>query len=179
MPRKPAPCGTNAAYMRHVKKQEPIDAACKAAHAEYTRERRRQYAVEHGAPPAKVASESRKVRKEAAKQFEEPVRSFRPEKPDEVHAPPRANRENIFQFSRDSHIAVLQDTLEGLQEAYVRVLETMPDKVSPLVREIRAITAELNELTEPEDNAVEEVDPLAKFLESGSNVIGFPTTSNM
>lgn len=179
MPRKPAPCGTHAAYMRHVKKKEPIDAACRAAHTEYTRERRRQYAVEHGAPPAKVAAESRKVRQAAAKKFGEPVRNPRPEKPDEIHAPPRANREKIPQFSRDSHIAVLQETLEGLREAYARVLETMPDKVSPLVREIRTITAELNELTEPEDHTVEEVDPLDKFLESGSNVIGFPATSNM
>lgn len=179
MPRKPAPCGTHAAYMRHVKKKEPIDAACRDAHAEYTRERRRQYAVEHGAPPAKVAAESRKVRQASAKKFGEPMGDSRLEKPDEVHAPPRAKREKISQFSRDLHIAVLQETLEGLREAYARVLETMPEKVSPLVREIRTLTAELNELTEPEDHAVEEVDPLEQFLESGSNIIGFPATSNM
>ena len=31
--RRPAPCGTNSAYRRHIKKGEPIDQACRAAHA--------------------------------------------------------------------------------------------------------------------------------------------------
>lgn len=32
------PCGTNAAYKRHQRRGEPIDAACRAAWAAYQRE---------------------------------------------------------------------------------------------------------------------------------------------
>ncbi|MGW1267581.1 WhiB family transcriptional regulator [Streptomyces sp. NPDC002491] len=36
-----SPCGTEGAYQRHVRKKEPIDTACKAAHAMAHREYRR------------------------------------------------------------------------------------------------------------------------------------------
>jgi len=39
--RKPSPCGTRAAYQRHQRKGEPIDQACKDAHALGNREYRR------------------------------------------------------------------------------------------------------------------------------------------
>ncbi len=31
MPRPPAPCGTESAYKRHMRKKEPVDDACRAA----------------------------------------------------------------------------------------------------------------------------------------------------
>ena len=34
------PCGTNAAYRRHLRRHEPMDDACKAAHAEAKRAER-------------------------------------------------------------------------------------------------------------------------------------------
>ncbi|MFD3614463.1 WhiB family transcriptional regulator [Streptomyces sp. NPDC058676] len=39
--RKPSPCGTRAAYQRHIRKGEPVDQACKDAHALGNREYRR------------------------------------------------------------------------------------------------------------------------------------------
>lgn len=39
------PCGTPAAYKRHVRKGEPTDAACKAA---WAAEQRRMYAKRKG-----------------------------------------------------------------------------------------------------------------------------------
>jgi hypothetical protein len=38
MPRKLMPCGTNAAYVRHVRRNEPTCQPCRDAHAEYGRE---------------------------------------------------------------------------------------------------------------------------------------------
>lgn len=35
-----APCGTNSAYHRHVRKREPIDAACRRAHTDAANELR-------------------------------------------------------------------------------------------------------------------------------------------
>lgn len=43
-PRELAPCGTLAARLRHVRKGEPIDEACRAAHAERMRSWRRNQA---------------------------------------------------------------------------------------------------------------------------------------
>lgn len=37
-PKATAPCGTVAAYKRHQRNDEPVDAACAAAWAEYQRE---------------------------------------------------------------------------------------------------------------------------------------------
>lgn len=39
--RKPSPCGTSAAYQRHIRQDEPVDQACKDAHAHSRREYRR------------------------------------------------------------------------------------------------------------------------------------------
>ena len=39
MPRPPAPCGTESAYKRHMRKKEPVDAACRAAMQEAARGR--------------------------------------------------------------------------------------------------------------------------------------------
>lgn len=39
--RKPALCGTRAAYQRHIRKGEPVDQACRDAHALGNREYRR------------------------------------------------------------------------------------------------------------------------------------------
>lgn len=39
-PVKLAPCGTLSAHTRHARKKEPIDEACRQAHAEYMRQRR-------------------------------------------------------------------------------------------------------------------------------------------
>ncbi len=41
-PGRPAtqPCGTHAAYARHVRKGEPIDDACRTAEREYRRAKR-------------------------------------------------------------------------------------------------------------------------------------------
>ena len=36
-PKPPAPCGTTAAYDRHIRDREPIDDACREAHTEYRR----------------------------------------------------------------------------------------------------------------------------------------------
>jgi hypothetical protein len=41
MPRAKAPCGTEAAYRRHLRNDEPIDAACRDAHAQTRRATRR------------------------------------------------------------------------------------------------------------------------------------------
>lgn len=35
MPRQLQPCGTNAAYARHIKAHEDVDSACRAAHNAY------------------------------------------------------------------------------------------------------------------------------------------------
>lgn len=39
-PKPPAPCGTTAAYDRHIRDDEPIDDACRAAQTEYRRKLR-------------------------------------------------------------------------------------------------------------------------------------------
>lgn len=41
MSRTPAPCGTNAAYARHIVRREPVDQACRDAHNAYGRDRNR------------------------------------------------------------------------------------------------------------------------------------------
>lgn len=38
MARELEPCGTNAAYIRHVRRKEPTCQACRDAHAAYNRE---------------------------------------------------------------------------------------------------------------------------------------------
>lgn len=40
-----APCGTVSAYKRHLRRHEPTDAACRAAWAEYQRNRARKDAL--------------------------------------------------------------------------------------------------------------------------------------
>lgn len=39
MPRRPAPCGTYPAYRRHLRKQEPVDPACRRAQQKHDAER--------------------------------------------------------------------------------------------------------------------------------------------
>lgn len=41
-PEKHAPCGSESAYQRHLRKQEPIDESCEQGHAEYNRMRTAQ-----------------------------------------------------------------------------------------------------------------------------------------
>lgn len=41
-PRTPKPCGTRAAAMRHLRRGEPLDAACDAARKAWERERSRR-----------------------------------------------------------------------------------------------------------------------------------------
>ena len=43
IPNQPAPCGTEAAYARHVRNGEPIDEACLAATRQAQAERAKQY----------------------------------------------------------------------------------------------------------------------------------------
>ncbi|WP_417510588.1 hypothetical protein [Microbacterium sp.] len=50
MGRPKAPCGTESAYRRHLRNGEPIDAACRDAHAAGRRNARRSPAA--SAPPA-------------------------------------------------------------------------------------------------------------------------------
>ncbi|MET8841480.1 WhiB family transcriptional regulator [Streptomyces rubiginosohelvolus] len=38
--RKPSPCGTRSAYNRHLRKDEPVDEACRRANAEYVEQLR-------------------------------------------------------------------------------------------------------------------------------------------
>ncbi|MBO3663723.1 hypothetical protein [Microbacterium stercoris] len=45
MGRPKAPCGTDAAYRRHLRNGEPVDDACRQAHTEAQRERRRSPAA--------------------------------------------------------------------------------------------------------------------------------------
>lgn len=53
MPRPPAPCGTESAYKRHMRKKEPVDAACRAAMQRAARERAGR--DDDGADPRPVA----------------------------------------------------------------------------------------------------------------------------
>ncbi|WP_262402286.1 hypothetical protein, partial [Actinomadura sp. CNU-125] len=52
-----APCGTAAAYLRHIKRHEPTDTACKAAWAARKREKNAPHRT--GLDPAKVSAENR------------------------------------------------------------------------------------------------------------------------
>ena len=45
MPRAKAPCGTEAAYRRHLRNAEPMDAACRDAHAQARRAARSSLAA--------------------------------------------------------------------------------------------------------------------------------------
>ena len=45
MPRPPAPCGTNSAYLRHRRRGEPVDEACLEAHRRTITELRRRRGV--------------------------------------------------------------------------------------------------------------------------------------
>lgn len=56
MPRR-APCGTPAAYLRHIKRREPTDADCKAAWAAHRKTERAPH--RNGLDPVKVSAERR------------------------------------------------------------------------------------------------------------------------
>jgi hypothetical protein len=64
MPRELKPCGTPAAYARHIQRGEPPCDQCKAAHAD----QRRAYAAEHREVVAEQSRQSyrRRVRGERA-----------------------------------------------------------------------------------------------------------------
>ncbi|WP_262402938.1 hypothetical protein, partial [Actinomadura sp. CNU-125] len=52
-----APCGTVAAYLRHIKRHEPTDAECRAAWAAHRKAERAPHRT--GLDPAKVSAENR------------------------------------------------------------------------------------------------------------------------
>lgn len=157
MGRSKAECGTESAYRRHNRAKEPVDEACRLAHNEYCRERRKKYLSERSSVSDKPvggvtapAREARATRTEAAKAEKAP------------------------DYDKNWHVNVLRETLAGLTDAYSRVLESAPDKASPLTKEIRALTAEIERLTAPvEDKPADRGgSALDKFLPG--NVARFP-----
>ena len=157
MGRKLAECGTESAYQRHKRYKEPVDEACRLAHNKYIRDRRHAYMAERSAVSDKPvggvtapATEARATRVDAGKAEKAP------------------------DYDKNWHVNVLRETLAGLTEAYSRVLESAPDKASPLTKEIRALTAEIERLTAPVDEkpAQKEGSALDKFLPG--NVARFP-----
>lgn len=65
MARQKAPCGTDAAYRRHLRNKEPVDPACQKAHAEAGRGKRPTTSQDQSARsvantpnPSELASES-------------------------------------------------------------------------------------------------------------------------
>ncbi|MEX3609758.1 hypothetical protein VVR12_01760 [Rothia sp. LK2588] len=78
------------------------------------------------------------------------------------------------EYTKDEHIRIIRSTLDQLTQALSDVLIATPDKVGPISREIRAMTAELERLTTEEETEVKEESALDHFFTN--NVVGFPGT---
>jgi hypothetical protein len=80
----PAPCGTHAAYTRHLRRKEPVDEACRAARTEYQRNRRQQNPEKYALDRAYTNAQSRAAWRLAARYRDE----FRVLVAEELELPP-------------------------------------------------------------------------------------------
>jgi hypothetical protein len=154
MPRSPAPCGTYSAYKRHLRKGEPVDAACRAASVERSREQTRK---RHGDEPS-VTFPTFVAEEPAWDDFDEERRNGDIE-PTSV---PSGDR-----------VANLRWSLGLIVSAMDRVVIDDPSKLAPLSKRHSELLAEIAALDG--SGAVE--DPFDAFLSSG-NVIGITTASS-
>jgi len=118
MPRPKAPCGTYSAYKRHLRAQEPVDDACRAAQKEHDGSR--------------STSADARVRKQADK----PVAT--------VFVPPPAVP--LTAEGHVSRLEVLKETLEASRVLVKRLQESDPARAYLQMREQREILREISEL---------------------------------
>ena len=121
MPRKPSPCGTEAAYKRHLRHKEAPCDACRKAHRDLQREKRKPVVIR----PAPVAVEPGETRLEA-----------------------------------------LERQRELLSQAMKVAAEVDPKVLAPISRELRAVWAEIAELSEDSasDRGADPIEQLAVGL---------------
>jgi hypothetical protein len=146
--------GTDAAYQREVRAKrkggpEPCD-ACKAAHREHVRAKR---AAERGEREALAAAG-----------FSEAF---------DTHAPDTQPMESDGGVpSRLADLWSMRDTLRTGIKVQAQI---DPSKLAPLTKELRAVLAEIDQLEDDGDAAV---DPFEQFFGEGSNVARFPVPAD-
>lgn len=150
--------GTDAGYQREVRAKrkggpEPCD-ACKAAHREHVR--------------AKRAADRAERESLAAAGFAD---AFDTRPPDTLpgHTPDNAPSGVP---SRLADLWSMRDTLRAGIAAQARL---DPSKLAPLTKELRAVLAEIDQL---EDDGEAAVDPFDQFFGEGSNVARFPAPAD-
>lgn len=119
MPRPPAPCGTDAAYRRHLRNKEPVDDACRAAHAAAGR-------ASSGRPALTVVRLA-----PADTPGAEPAASS------PSTAPGEPADEDTSKDERDDG----EMLVDVLRRALLKVSSSDPGKIAPIAREFRAAIA--------------------------------------
>lgn len=158
MPRPPAPCGSYSAYKRHLRKGEPVDAACRRASDERVAEQKD--AREAGRP-----ARTKTAPATPPDDFEN-WEDFDAERREAPEVPPATR----------TRVERLQWGLSLVEAAMAHVSGEEPAKLAPLSKRHSELLAEIEAL---EGATVKEVDPFDEFLSGdASNVIGFPTPAD-
>lgn len=158
MPRPPAPCGSYSAYKRHLRKGEPVDAACRRASDERVAEQKD--AREAGRP-----ARTKTAPVNPPDEFED-WEDFDAERREAPEIPP-AHRTRVER---------LQWGLSLIEAAMAHVSSEEPAKLAPLSKRHSELLGEIEAL---EGSGTKEVDPFDEFFSGDlSNVVGFPTTED-
>lgn len=166
MARTPAPCGSETAYRRHLRRDEPVDDACQVAHREHVAAKRAAKRAEREALAAAGVDEFLSTHEDSThsngtQQDDTHAASF----PDEV-------AEDLPPEGEQSRLEDLRGARAYLRAAIAHQARTDPSKLAPLSKELREVLKEIDQLEN--DDTTAEADPFEQFFSSG-NVARFPT----